>query len=93
MAIGGLDVDQVLGPADWAHGLARPLTGVAADPNPNLTVHLLSPPRGAWIGIDAATQWAPERGAGVGRAALLDQWGEIGCVSMSVALSPFPKAA
>jgi hypothetical protein len=84
---------SVLGPADWAHGLARPLQNVLADPNPNLTVHLLRPPCGAWIGLRAATQWAPAEGAGVGRAVLLDEHGEIGSVSMAVALTPFPRAA
>jgi acyl-coenzyme A thioesterase PaaI-like protein len=82
-----------LGPADWAHGLARPLQNVLADPNPNLTVHLLRPPCGEWIGLRAATQWAPAEGAGVGRAVLLDEAGEIGAVSMAVALTPFPRAA
>ncbi|WP_204334125.1 hypothetical protein, partial [Klebsiella pneumoniae] len=32
-------LSSVLGAADWAHGIARPLHNVVADPNPNLTVH------------------------------------------------------
>src|SRR5215469_12185075 len=76
-------------PADWTHGLARPLQDVLADPNPNLNVHLLRPPIGPWIGIRAATQWLPERGAGFGRGVLVDGVGEIGAVSMSVALAAF----
>ncbi len=82
----------VLGPADWSHGLARPLQNVAADPNPNLTVQLVRPPRGDWIGIRARTHWQPERGLGIGRGVLLDTSGEIGCVSMSVVLVPMAKS-
>lgn len=81
----------VLGPADWTHGLARPLQDVAADPNVNLAVHLLRPPRSDWIGIRAHTRWQPERGLGMGRGVLLDASGEIGCVAMAVVLLPMPK--
>jgi len=84
---------RVVGPADWTHGLARPLQNVLADPNPNLNVHLLRPPIGPWIGIRAATEWLPERGAGFGRGVLVDSVGEIGAVSMSVALAPFPVSS
>lgn len=84
---------RVLGPADWAHGIARPLSNVLADPNPNLTVHLFRPPRGDWIGVQPTTRWEPARGLGMGRGALLDVEGEIGCVSMAVALMPLPKPA
>jgi hypothetical protein len=83
----------VVGPADWTHGLARPLQGVLADPNPNLNVHLLRPPVGPWIGIQAATEWLPELGAGFGRGILVDGAGKIGAVSMSVALAPFPVSS
>ena len=84
---------SVVGPADWTHGLARPLQNVLADPNPNLNVQLLRPPIGPWIGIRAATEWLPERGAGFGRGVLVDGAGEIGAVSMSVALAPFPVSS
>ena len=40
-------LSSVLGPADWTHGIARPLQNVVADPNPNLTVQLFRQPRGA----------------------------------------------
>ena len=83
----------IVGPADWTHGLARPLQDVLADPNPNLNVHLLRPPIGPWIGIRAAAEWLPEWGAGFGRGVLVDEAGEIGAVSMSVALAPFPAGA
>jgi hypothetical protein len=83
----------VLGPADWAHGIARPMRGVVADPNPNLTVHLARPPQGDWIGVMPETRWEPARGIGMGRGVLLDREGEIGSVSMAVALVPFPASA
>ncbi len=80
------------GPADWTHGIGRPLTNVAADPNSNLNIHLLRPPRDGWIGISALAKWLPDQGTGFGRGILLDVDGEIGSVSMSVMLTPFPQA-
>lgn len=84
-------LSQVLGPADWTHGIGRPVQNVVADPNPNLTVQLVRPPRGAWIGVRAGARWRPEAGLGVGGGILHDVHGEIGRVSMSVILVPFPK--
>lgn len=78
----------VLGPADWTHGLSRPLHGVVADPNVNLTVDLFRQPIGEWVGIKPQTRWQPQRGLGMGRGVLLDGAGEIGCVSMAVVLLP-----
>jgi hypothetical protein len=83
----------VLGPADWTHGIARPVQNVVADPNPNLTVQLCRQPRGEWVGVRAQTRWTPSAGLGVGSGTLLDARGEIGRVSMSVILVPFPKSA
>ena len=40
-------LSSVLGPADWTHGIARPVQNVVADPNPNLTVQLFRRPKGA----------------------------------------------
>ncbi|MDZ4368729.1 MAG: thioesterase family protein [Afipia sp.] len=91
IAPGGLS--SVLGPADWAHGIARPLHNVVADPNPNLTVQLLKAPANGWIGIRANAQWDTQRGLGIGGGAILDVQGEIGSVSMAVVLTPFPKQA
>jgi hypothetical protein len=73
---------SVLGPADWTHGIARPLSDVVADPNPNLTVQLFRQPEGRWIGIRAEAKWRPVGGLGVGSGGLLDIHGEIGRVSM-----------
>src|SRR5262249_25526486 len=84
---------SVLGPADWTHGIGRPVKNVVADPNPNLTVQLFRQPRGEWIGVRAEARWAPSAGLGVGSGTLLDAFGEIGRVSMSVVLVPFPKPA
>jgi hypothetical protein len=91
--VSSLPLSSVLGPADWTHGIARPIQNVVADPNPNLTVQLFRRPVGDWVGIRAQTRWKPETGCGVGSGALLDVHGEIGRVSMSVVLLPFPKPA
>jgi hypothetical protein len=74
-------LSSVLGPADWTHGISRPLQDVVADPNPNLTVQLFRPPSGEWVGIRAQTRWRPATGCGVGSGTLLDTRGEIGRVS------------
>jgi hypothetical protein len=88
---GGGPLSQVLGPADWTHGIARPFQNVVADPNPNLTVQLFRQPQDAWVGVRAETRWRPSAGLGTGSGTLLDLHGEIGRVSMSVILVPFPK--
>ena len=51
-------LSSVLGPADWTHGIARPVQNVVADPNPNLTVQLFRRPRGDGSGS------APRQGGG-----------------------------
>jgi hypothetical protein len=83
-------LSSVLGPADWTHGIARPFRDVVADPNPNLTVQLFRQPEGQWVGIRAQAKWRPAGGLGAGSGVLLDIHGEIGRVSMSVILVPFP---
>jgi hypothetical protein len=83
-------LSSVLGPADWTHGIARPLRDVVADPNPNLTVQLFRQPEGRWVGVRAEAKWRPAGGLGAGSGVLLDINGEIGRVSMSVILVPFP---
>jgi hypothetical protein len=83
-------LSSVLGPADWTHGIARPFTDVVADPNPNLTVQLFRRPEGQWLGIRAQANWRRAGGVGAGSGVLLDISGEIGRVSMSVILVPFP---
>ena len=90
---GFLPLSSVLGPADWTHGITRPVQNAVADPNPNLTVQLFRPPSGPWVGVRAETRWRPAAGLGAGSGVLLDVHGEIGRVSMSVILVPFPKGA
>jgi len=85
-------LSMVLGPADWTHGISRPFQNVVADPNPNLTVQLFRQPVGEWVGVRPQTRWRPAAGLGAGSGVLLDLHGEIGRVSMSVILVPFPKA-
>ena len=91
--VSSLPLSSVLGPADWTHGIARPFRDVVADPNPNLTVQLLRRPEGRWIGIRAQAKWRPAGGLGAGSGVLLDINGEIGRVSMSVILVPFPGSS
>ena len=88
-----MPLSSVLGPADWTHGIARPFSDVVADSNPNLTVQLFRQPEGRWIGIRAEAKWRPAGGLSVGSGVLLDINGEIGRVSMSVILVPFPGKA
>lgn len=83
-------MSAVLPAADWAHGIWPPLgadrPGLAAIPNPDVTVHLFRAPVGEWIGIDSASAWSAQ-GVGTGWAALRDIEGLIGRVAMSVAVS------
>lgn len=78
-----------LGPADFAHGLARPgLPGpppVAAYPNTDLSVQLDRVPRGEWVGVRPFTRWR-RNGVGIGYGDLLDLEGAFGRVSMGVVL-------
>jgi len=83
-------MSRVLPAADWAHGLGGPIALAArpaAIPNPDLSVHLVRPPRGAWIGVDAGRAWSAA-GIGAGWAALHDEAGLIGRVAMSIAVTP-----
>ena len=51
-------LSSVLGPADWTHGIARPVQDVVADPNPNLTVQLFRQP------VGNGSAFAPRPGGG-----------------------------
>ncbi|MDA0350811.1 MAG: thioesterase family protein [Chloroflexi bacterium] len=79
---------KVLGPADWAHGIGRPLQPKLADPNLDLNVQLTRQPDGGWIGVRAEARWT-RSGVGRGGGTLFDRHGEIGAVSMGVVLTPF----
>jgi len=56
------------------------------------SVQLFRQPVGEWVGVRAEARWRPAGGLGAGSGMLLDVRGEIGRVSMSVILVPFPKA-
>ncbi len=80
-----------LGPADFAHGLARPgqpgPSPVPAFPNSDLSVQFDRAPRGEWIGVSAFTRWR-RQGLGIGYGDLLDLDGAFGRVGMGVVLVP-----
>jgi hypothetical protein len=80
-------LSRVLGPADWTQGISGSFQNVVADPNLNLTVPPFRQPVGEWVGVRPQPRWPPAAGSGV----LLDLHGEIGRVSMSVILVPFPQ--
>lgn len=86
-------LSHVMSIADWAHGIARPINNVVADPNPNLTVQLARPPNGEWIGVRAHAEWEPTRGVGFGGGLLYDVQRAIGSVSMAVALKTLRQSA
>ncbi|MEO5723685.1 MAG: thioesterase family protein [Ilumatobacteraceae bacterium] len=64
--------------ADFSNGVAAEL-----DPaeytfiNPDLSVHLLRPPQGEWIGLQARSHYGPF-GAGIAEGALFDELGRCG---------------
>jgi hypothetical protein len=51
---------------------------------------LIRRPEGEWVGIRAQARWRPAGGVGAGSGVLLEIHGEVGRVSMSVILVPFP---
>ena len=77
---------KIVGPADWAHGINRPVRNVVADPNVSLTVQITRPPVDEWLGLEPVTHWEPDAGLGMGFSFLKDRCGVIGQVSMSVVL-------
>lgn len=46
--------------------------------NPDLTVHLLRPPTGEWVCLDAVSRLSPSHGVGMAESALYDETGRIG---------------
>lgn len=80
-----------LGPADFAHGIARPgfpgPSPVPGYPNCDLAVHFDRAPRGEWIGVRPATRWR-RTGVGIGFGDLVDLHGPFGRVAMGVILVP-----
>lgn len=82
---------QLIAFADWAPGLSRPDSAeaprVAGFPNAELSIHLWRPPRDAWIGLKATSEWYGN-GMGQSQAALFDAHGAVGRSSQSIVLLP-----
>ena len=58
--------------------------------NPELTVHVVRPPVGEWVVLDAATTIAPG-GAGLARSTLSDDTGPVAYGAQSLLVAPRPK--
>ncbi len=91
IADGACCVANLLPPVDWTHGLAPP-EGARdrpnfAIPNTDLAVHLLREPVGEWVGIEHKNAWSSDS-IGVGWGRIRDMQGLVGCVAMSIAITP-----
>jgi len=83
---------RMLGPVDFAHGMARPgLPGrppVSGWPNTDLSVHVDRAIAGEWIGMRPIGRWSKSTGLGIGTSALFDAAGQFGRVTMGVVIIP-----
>lgn len=83
---------RMLGPVDFAHGMARPgLPGrppVTGWPNTDLSAHVDRAMVGEWIGMRPVGQWSKANGLGIGTSALYDAAGQFGRVTMGVVIIP-----
>lgn len=71
-------VQRAVAAADFGNGVARVLPfETHTFVNPDLTVHLLRPPRGEWIGMQTRTHVGPD-GYGLAESALHDVHGRVG---------------
>ena len=71
-------VQRVVAAADFGNGVSGALPYQRfLYINPDLTVHLLRPPAGEWIGLHAASHYGDE-GAGLAESALYDRNGRLG---------------
>lgn len=71
-------VQRVVAAADFGNGVSGALPHQRfLYINPDLTVHLLRPPVGEWIGMRAASHYG-EQGAGLAESALYDNRGRLG---------------
>ena len=85
----GTPFAHAVGPADWAHGIARPgFPGPIpiACPNVEVSVYADRAPEGEWIGLASCGRWRTD-GKGLGYATLFDSKGGFGLVAMGVVLS------
>jgi len=70
--------------ADFGNGISSELDlATSVFVNPDLTVHLLRPPEGEWIALDARTRFGPP-GTGLTESALWDPRGRIGSALQSL---------
>ncbi len=70
--------------ADFSNGVSSELDPTeAVFINPDLSVHLLRPPVGEWIGLHARSFYGPH-GAGIAEAALYDELGRCGRSTQSL---------
>lgn len=84
---------RVLAAADFGHGISweLPLSEYTWA-NADLSVHLLRPARGEWIGLDARTT-IDQAGQGLTRTELYDGDGHIGTALASLVIRSAPKPA
>jgi hypothetical protein len=74
--------------ADFSNGVSSELEAeTMLFINPDLTVHLLRPPVGEWIGVRARSHYGVE-GAGLADTALYDELGRVGRAAQSLLLAP-----
>lgn len=87
-----IDGVRVGAPASWI-GLVDTANGVAVRvpptellfPNTDLTVHLIRPPRGEWLGLDTHVSFGPG-GVGLTSSVLHDEDGPVGRAAQSLTL-------
>ena len=74
--------------SDFGNGISAELAFAASVfINPDLTLHLLRPPEGEWVCLDARTRFGPP-GTGLAESALWDQQGRIGRALQSLYVEP-----
>jgi hypothetical protein len=74
--------------SDFGNGISAELDFTASlFINPDLTVHLVRPPEGEWICLDARTRFGPP-GTGLAESALWDTRGRIGRALQSLYIGP-----
>jgi hypothetical protein len=79
---------RAMGLVDIANGLAPLISPQdAAFPNLDLTVHLLRPPTGEWVGLDTSVSASPQ-GLGLTHSILHDESGAFGTVCQCLTLRP-----
>ena len=76
--------------SDFGNGISAELDFAATVfINPDLTVHLVRPPEGEWVCLDARTWFGPP-GTGLAESALWDTRGRIGRALQSLYIGPQP---